>query len=188
MLSTLITSKTRLKLLLRLFSHPQAQGHLRGFAEELGESTNSVRIELSKLAEAGMLRSHKRGQKVIYSPNIENPFYHQISSIVAKHMGIDALVERILDKLGDLEAAYLLGDYALGIDSCTIELALVGEINRQYAEELAQKAGKRLKRKVQLHFYPDQVAFNHRTSGIGHVTNLHGQDLKTNASSHGIKF
>lgn len=183
MLSTLITSKTRLKLLLRLFSHPQAQGHLRGFAEELGESTNSVRIELSKLSEAGMLQSHKQGQKVIYRPNIENPFYHQITSIVAKHMGIDALVERVIDRIGDLEAAYLLGDYALGIDSGTMELALVGDLDREYAEELAQKAGILLGRKVQLRFYLDQGAFDHRAPGFGHVINLIGQDPQTSASS-----
>ena len=107
-----------------------------------------MRIELSKLSEAGMLQSHKQGQKVIYRPNIENPFYHQITSIVAKHMGIDALVERVIDRIGDLEAAYLLGDYALGIDSGTMELALVGDLDQKYAEELAQKESDKVQKMV----------------------------------------
>ena len=74
-LASLITSKTRLKLLLKFFTHPDARGHLRGLAEEFGDSTNAVRIELNKLEEAGLLTSASEGQKVVYHVNKTNPFY-----------------------------------------------------------------------------------------------------------------
>jgi DNA-binding transcriptional regulator PaaX len=61
--------------LLKFFTHPDAQGHLRGLAEEFGDSTNSVRIELNKLEEAGLLQRQVSGQKMVYQVNKANPFY-----------------------------------------------------------------------------------------------------------------
>ena len=157
-LSALITSKTRLKLLLKLFSHPDASGHLRGFAEEFGDSTNSVRIELGKLQEAGLIESFAEGQKVIYRPNSKNPFYLELTKLVSKYLGFDQLVERVLSQLGDLQAAYVIGDYANGLDTGVIELALVGDVDQTYAVTLAEKGEKELRRKVLLAFLEDEVS------------------------------
>jgi len=157
-LSALITSKTRLKLLLKLFSHPDASGHLRGFAEEFGDSTNSVRIELGKLQQAGLIESFADGQKVIYRPNAKNPFYLELTKLVSKYLGFDQLVERMLSQLGDLQAAYVIGDYANGLDSGVIELALVGDINQAFAVSLAKKGEQELGRKVRLAFLEDEVS------------------------------
>jgi len=156
-LATLVTSKTRLKLLLKLFSHPDASGHLRGFAEEFGDSTNSVRIELGKLQEAGLIESFADGQKVIYRPNSKNPFYLELTKLVSKYLGFDQLVERVLSQLGDLQAAYVIGDYANGLDTGVIELALVGDVDQDYAASLAEKGEKELRRKVRLAFLEDEL-------------------------------
>jgi hypothetical protein len=48
MLEALISSKTRIKLLLRLFLNPESSAHLRGLAEEFKESTNSELSDLHK--------------------------------------------------------------------------------------------------------------------------------------------
>jgi len=138
--------------LLKLFSHPDASGHLRGFAEEFGESTNSVRIELGKLSEAGLILSSPEGQKVLYRPNIQNPFYRELTRLVSKHMGFDQLVERVLNQLGEVESAFVVGDYARGLDTGTIEVALVGQVDQQVAQRLAQRAQQELGRRVMLHF------------------------------------
>ena len=44
MLETLITSKTRVKLLMKFFLNPGTRAYLRGLATEFDESTNSVRV------------------------------------------------------------------------------------------------------------------------------------------------
>ena len=143
-------------MLLKLFSHPDARGHLRGFAEEFGDSTNSVRIELGKLQEAGLIESFADGQKVIYRPNSKNPFYLELTKLVSKYLGFDQLVERVLNQLGDLHAAYVIGDYANGLDTGVIVLALVGDVDQAYAVSLAEKGEKELKRKVRLSFLKDE--------------------------------
>lgn len=138
--------------MLKLFSHPDASGHLRGFAEEFGESTNSVRIELGKLSEAGLILSSPEGQKILYRPNVQNPFYRELTRLVSKHLGFDQLVERVLSQLGEVESAFVVGDYARGLDSGTIEVVLVGQVDQSYAQRLAQRAQQELGRQVRLHF------------------------------------
>jgi hypothetical protein len=147
-LASLITSKTRLKLLLKFFTHPDARGHLRGLAEEFGDSTNAVRIELNKLEEAGLLTSASEGQKVVYHVNKTNPFYSDLVSMVSKYLGFDQLIESVLEKVGDLEAAYVVGDYASGVDSGTIELVLVGDVYTDVIDDLVQRVESRINRKI----------------------------------------
>ena len=46
MLGELITSKTRLRLLIKFFISQANSGYLNGLANEMGESTNSIRKNL----------------------------------------------------------------------------------------------------------------------------------------------
>jgi hypothetical protein len=172
-LSALITSKTRLKLLLKLFSHPEAQGHLRGFAQEFDESTNSVRIELGKLHEAGLIVAQQYGQKVLYRPNIQNPFYRELCGLVSKHMGFDQLIERVLDQVGELKAAYVVGDYAKGLDTGTIEVALIGHVDSEYLQRLTNRAEEELDRKVKIRVFEEEDTF--RAQGYENVIKLIGE-------------
>jgi DNA-binding transcriptional ArsR family regulator len=147
-LTSLITSKTRLKLLLKFFSRPDAVGHLRGLAEEFGDSTNSVRVELNKLEEAGLLVARAEGQKVVYEVNKSNPFYSDLVGMVSKFLGFDVLVAQILEQVGNLEEAYVVGDYARGVDSGTISLVLVGDLNEERVHELCARVSTKINRAV----------------------------------------
>jgi len=42
MLERIITSKTRLRLLVKFFVNAANQAHMRGLADEFGESTNAI--------------------------------------------------------------------------------------------------------------------------------------------------
>ncbi len=123
-------------------------GHLRGLAEEFGDSTNSVRVELQKLEEAGLLLSEPSGQKVQYRVNNSNPFYADLVALVSKYLGFDELIENLLARVGDLEEAYVVGDYATGIDSGTIELVLVGQPRMDVLDDLIQRVEQRIGRKI----------------------------------------
>ena len=149
-LASLITSKTRLKLLIKFFSHPNAQGYLRGLAEEFGDSTNSIRIELLKLEEAGLLKSSTQGQRVVYEVNTANPFYAELVSMVSKFLGFNDLIEMVLDRIGNLQEAYVVGDYAKGVDSGRIHLVLVGQVNEEIMKNLVQKVTDKIKREIEV--------------------------------------
>ncbi len=112
MIKTLISSKTRIKLLLKFFLNSNNTAYLRNLEEEFQESTNSIRIELNRFEEAGLLISSLEGNKKIFKVNTSNSFFNDLHSLVKKYFGIDRIIEDIILKLGDLQAAYLVGNLA----------------------------------------------------------------------------
>jgi hypothetical protein len=132
MIETLVTSKTRIKLLVKFFLNPGTSSYLRELAIDLEENTNAVRVELNRLSDAGFLLSFKDGQKIMYAANPEHPLFQDLNTIVSKYTGIDRLVEEVLGYMGQLEEVYLIGDYAKGLDNGVIEVLLVGNIKEDY--------------------------------------------------------
>lgn len=148
MLESLITSKTRLKLLLKFFTNSHTHSYLRSLAGEFSESTNAVRVELNRLSEAGILEVYPEGNTVMYKANQSHPLFNDISNIVKKYIGIDQIVEQVLVKLGDLKLALVTGDYAEGKDTGIIDLLLVGDIDKVYVINLIERAESIIKRKI----------------------------------------
>ena len=144
----LISSKTRIKLLIRLFFNPGTKSYLRELAREFNISSNSVREELNQLTKTELLKSEKNGRQVYYTANKDHPLFPEIKSIVGKVMGIDKVVDGIVTRLGHLERAYLIDDYAEGKDTGIIDLILVGEIDQFHLNDLTQKTEKYIKRKI----------------------------------------
>jgi hypothetical protein len=151
-LEHLITSRTRLKMLLKFFLNSHSKAHLRGLAEEFGESTNAIRHELNNLSKAGYLVSNGKGNIIEYSANIDHPLYPELKNLIHKYMGIDKIIDNIVNKmisrLGKLEMAFITGDYANGKDSGIIDLVLVGEINTKSLHVYVQKAEGLINRRV----------------------------------------
>jgi hypothetical protein len=149
MLESIITSKTRLRLLIKFFINAANEGYLRGLATEMQESTNAIRKELNNLSEAGYLLKNEEGFRVTYTANKQHPLFGLMQKIVRKYIGLDALVEQIVSRVGEVKRVFLVGDYAKGIDSGTIEVVLEGEaINLEYLAKLAQKAEQEINKKV----------------------------------------
>jgi DNA-binding transcriptional ArsR family regulator len=151
-LDTLITSKTRLKMLLRFFLNSNSSAYLRELAKEFGESTNSIRHELNNLSSAGYLVAREEGRSIYYSANTKHPLYPEIKTLVHKYLGIDKLLDNVIHKvlarLGTLRLAMITGDYAEGRDSGIIDLVMVGDIDQVYLQECVLKAEKLINRKV----------------------------------------
>jgi hypothetical protein len=161
-IETLITSKTRIKLLLKFFLNPGNSAYLRGLENEFGESSNAIRLELNRFEEANMLKTEVKGNKKIFSVNLDHPLYNDINSIVRKYFGLDVIVDGIANRLGNLKAVYLTGDIALGTDSGLIDLVLIGDIDQTYLLQLIGKAEKLIKRKIRyLHYNEDEFEQQH---------------------------
>lgn len=148
MLESLITSKTRVRLLMKLFLNPESSGYLRELADEFDESTNSVRVELNRLAEAGLLESAPDGRTKVYKANVSHPLFPEIQGLVRKTLGIDRLVESVVTKLGDVRLAFVTGDYAKGVNSGLMDLVLVGKIEQEYLQGLISRLEEELKIKI----------------------------------------
>jgi hypothetical protein len=149
LLESLITSQTRIKLLLKFFLNAETTAWLRGLETEFRESSNAIRVELNRFEEAGLLTSSKEQNKKIYTANRQHPLFNNIHEILLKHVGIDRIINDVILKLGKLERAWLVGDMAAGKNSEIIEIVLVGEeIDEGYLTALVKKAEKLINKTI----------------------------------------
>ncbi|MCO6494350.1 MAG: ArsR family transcriptional regulator [Bacteroidetes bacterium] len=148
MIDALISSKTRIKLLLKFFLNTSTTAYLRGLGEEFGESTNGIRVELNRFEEAGMLKSFSKGNKKIFKVNTGHPLFNDLHNIVLKFVGLDKIVESVISRLGNLEKVYVIGNFARGLDGDIIDLVFVGDVNKTYLLELVEKAEVKINRKI----------------------------------------
>lgn len=156
MLDTLITSKTRIKLLLKFFLNSSSSAYLRSLETEFNESTNAIRIELNRFEKAGLLNSWQKGNKKLFRANTSHPLFPAINNLIMKHVGFDEIIETVIKKLGEVKTVFIVGDFARGIDTNIIDLIFVGEkINQNYLIKLVKKAEKMIKRRIRHIIYND---------------------------------
>lgn len=153
MLEALISSKTRIKLLVKFFLNPEAKAYLRSMETEFNESTNSIRIELNRFEKAGMLKSSLVGNRKIFKAETNHPLFNELRMIILKHTGIDTIIESVIKRLGNVDKVYLTGDLAKGSNSEIIDLIIIGVPDKVYLLELIDKAEKIIKRKIRFLTY-----------------------------------
>jgi len=153
MIEALISSKTRIKLLLKFFLNSSNRAYLRGLEEEFGESTNAIRLELNKLEQVGMITSDVQGNKKFFKANTKHPLFFDLNSIIRKYIGIDTIIENVINQLGEVERVYLTGEFARGLDNNVIDLELIGIVNTNYLADLIKKAEPLVKRKIRYVIY-----------------------------------
>jgi len=153
MLETLISSKTRIKLLLKFFLNSKATSYLRGLEAEFGDSSNAIRVELNRFEKAGMLTSYLEGNKKYFRANIQHPLYQETHNILLKYIGFDQIIDTVIERLGDVSEVYVTGAFAQGLDHEFIELVFIGNVNHDYLLELVTKAEKLIHRNIQYNIF-----------------------------------
>jgi DNA-binding transcriptional ArsR family regulator len=148
MLDGLITSKTRVRILMRLFLNSREKVYLRELANEYGLSSGQLSSELHHMRDAGFLSQDRSGSKVEYRANTKHPLFPELQSMARKALGMDKILDSIVERLGNLEMALLLDDYAQGKDTGIVDLALVGDINKQNLNDLVEKTERYIDRKI----------------------------------------
>ncbi len=154
MIEALISSKTRIKLLLKFFLNSKNTAYLRNLEDEFGESTNAIRVELNRFEEAGFLTSSAEGNKKIFTVNTKHPFFPDINKILMKMTGLEYVVDYVLQRIGELDKVFLVGNLARGKNTDIIDLVLVGnKLNKAFLIEQIEKAEKKLDKKIRYVHY-----------------------------------
>tara|TARA_Y200000002_G_scaffold360179_1_gene345241 strand:+ start:403 stop:876 length:474 start_codon:yes stop_codon:yes gene_type:complete len=136
-------------MLIKFFINAANNGYLNGLAHEFNESTNSIRKELNNLSSAGYLQKSKNNNKIIYNANTSHPMFGVLQKIVRQHLGLEEIVETVIDRIGDVDQIALTGEYAKGIDSGNIEIIINGEdVNKDYLDNIKPKIKKKIGRSV----------------------------------------
>lgn len=169
-LEVIVTSKTRNKLLLKFFLNHNIKCYLRGLTKEFDLSSNSVRTELNRFENAGLINSNIVKNKIFYTANTQNPIFANINNMVRETLGINQVIKH-LDNIKDkLQSVWVTGELAKGSDSKTIDLVLVGKnINSKQVDECIIKIQPVIERKIIYTIETDEnlsVAKNQNTAFI----------------------
>ena len=176
-LEQLFTGKIRLKLLTRLFLNPNTLVFFRGLEREFDVNSNTVSLELAKLTEIHLVKKYTNEENTKvkeYGVNKENPMFVSLRNVILQYIGIDQIMEHILNKLGDVSQVYLTGVLAEGKNSHYIDLILVGEVDRTYMFQLIEKVEQLIKKKIRIALFRMDEFKKEYLEGVGVVLKMYG--------------
>lgn len=130
MLSDLITSKTRVKILSLYLQNPGKIYHVREIVRQIEEEINAVRRELLHLEKHSMVSKEVRGNRLYYNLRNDYPLYWDLLKIVAKTSGFGGDIVKNKVKLGKIRFAMLSGRFVRGKkgEPDDIDLLVVGTV------------------------------------------------------------
>lgn len=111
MLSDLITSKSRVKLLNVFLTTPYEMYHVRECVRKTGDEINAVRRELQFLEKKGILEKEQRANRIYYSLTKNYPFFNDLLIIGAKTIGLGSEVYKNRARLGKIKYALFSGKF-----------------------------------------------------------------------------
>lgn len=113
MLEGRITSKTRIKLLLKFFLNSNTFARLPGPENEFWESLNAIHPELNRFELAGLLRARTNDSPKIFPAGTGQPLYNHINQQTRNHTGILQRTEQGIKKPGKVKRANSIGTFNL---------------------------------------------------------------------------
>lgn len=130
MLRTIITSKTRRKILELFFHNPAEQYYLRQIVRVIDEEVNAVKRELDILSAGKVLLKEKRQNKVFYILNKSYIFYDDFLKIFTKTTDLAVQIYDKITKIGRVKFAVVSNKFSkkVPIKEDEIYLLLVGII------------------------------------------------------------
>lgn len=130
MLSDIITSKSRVKLLTAFLATPYEMYHVRELVRKTEDEINAVRRELQFLEKKGILVKEQRANRLYYSLDKTYPFYFDLLAISVKTIGLGAEMLKNRAKLGKIKYAMFSGKFVRRTDRSPddVDLLVVGTI------------------------------------------------------------
>jgi len=95
---------------MKFFINSDTTAYLRNLASEFGESTNAIRQELNRFEEANLLKSEAVLNKKVYHANTTHPYFGDLHRLLLKYVGIDQVVDELVNRIGHLEKAFVTND------------------------------------------------------------------------------
>lgn len=149
-------SSNQQSLLTLFISNPSLEYHLHEIGRILGSKPGVFQKALNSLEKEGILKSRMRGNQRLVSLNKQYPLLKEISRIIQKTVGVEALLKELVRKEPGIEIAYIFGSYAkdkMRTDS-DIDLILVGkEESEDSILEKMEEIEKRIQREINPKFY-----------------------------------
>lgn len=150
MLSTLITAKSRRRLLTLFLTHPEQRFYHTQIVRDLKMPVSAVQTELKKLSDVGFLKIEREANIKFFRVNKDFPLYHELKSIIYKTIGLADTLKENLSKIGHIEVAFIYGSVAKNTEDVRsdIDLMIIGEPNMDELHKTVSMAEEALSREI----------------------------------------
>ena len=145
-LSDFITSRVRIKLLQAFLSQPQEMFYVRELTRLIEEEINAVRRELSRMQNAGMVQSEKRGNRLYYQFRPNYPFFSELLGLVTKTTPVGRSIINNRSKLGFVKYAFISQRLVRSLprQENELDLVIIGKVIMPQLDQIVKKLEKRL--------------------------------------------
>lgn len=158
-LSSVLFTEYRGRVLGLLLLHPERSYYLREIARLTATLPGTLKREMDKLLEVGLLTVKKVGNQNHYQANRECPIYEDLSNILRKTSGLsDVLINALLPLSDKLQSAFVFGSVASGNVNARsdIDLMLIGNVSYAEAVPLLHPLQEQLGREINPKIYADK--------------------------------
>jgi predicted nucleotidyltransferase len=131
-LASVLFTDYRRRVLGLLLLHPGQRYYLREIARLTGTVPGTLKRELTKLEQAGVLTVEKVGNQAHYAANRDCPIFEELANILRKTSGLaDVLSEGLMPVAEKIDVAFVFGSMASGKanSASDIDLMVIGEVS-----------------------------------------------------------
>ncbi len=127
----LLRSRTQADLLALLILDPGASYTVADLARDLNVTDMSVRRELERMLDAGIIEREAVGRQGVYRASTASPLFEPLHDLVEKSLGVEVRLRDLLEDTPGVEGAAIFGSWARGsIDAeSDVDLMVVGDID-----------------------------------------------------------
>jgi DNA-binding transcriptional ArsR family regulator len=155
-LASLFFGSYRRQVLALLLLHPDEAFHLREIARITDTQPGTLRRELIRLEQAGVLRSERVGNLVRYRADPACPIYEELRAILKKTAGVVEVLRGALAPLGArIAVAFVYGSVAGGTERhpSDLDVLVVGEVSFEEVVAALLPCQETLRREINANVY-----------------------------------
>ncbi len=146
------------EILKLFFEDSKKEYYFREIAKNLKKEPSHYQKYLDNLVDDKILLDERRGNMRFFRLNKEHPLYEEIKSIISKTSGLENELKKLIDKLDNVECAFIFGSIARGTENnnSDIDLMLIGNIDQEALTIMVSSIEGKIAREINYHIYSSQ--------------------------------
>ena len=150
MLKKLFISKVRIRILEQYLLNLNTSFHVRGLVRLLDEEINAVRRELINLESAGILKSKKDGNKLVYRIDKSCPILMDLRSMFFKESEMGKKLLEVINEINGIQVAVLTDSFLKKSyeHNTDVDLLFIGDMKVRELSGAISRLEKELKRDI----------------------------------------
>jgi len=148
-------TKNRAELLRLFFTNPDRTFYMQEIGRTLGKKPGTFQRTLNNMVSEGILESEYKANARYFKVNKNYPLFKELKSIVFKTVGVKGSIKDILEKVGNVQLAFIYGSYAKAKENylSDIDLAVIGNPDEDKLIKELDKLEEQLKREINYKLY-----------------------------------